>query len=621
MNSDKNKAQGIFRKVLDLGRLKLTGKFALWNCLLVAFWLVVMFFVSQNLQQRSMDNLLKDSTRMSEQMTKEQIQKYKLSEYENAVERSKLYARVAAMTFIIDDIDTLELYAMIAVAEPNISAITFMDNNGKVLVTAGEESSAGIEPIKTKILDNEGKELGTVLMVHESARAAELVNDLTKVTEKNKQLMKEAKTKGLEEAEALLLDIILISIALSIGLGYLSGKKFAKRLGNIRETVQNFSENSSDATHLCAIDSNDEIGDIARSFNEMTESIRKANQENLGHINKLKDAANIMDKIEILLDIVSKASNGDLTGKVTFKGDEDIDRLAAVIETMIGNLNTLITQVQQSGVQVTSSATEIAATAKQQEATVTEQAASTSQIMATVTEISATTKELTSTMEEVSSVAEATASSAEEGQEALTSMESTMHSMQEATASISSKLAVLNDKASNINNVVTTINKVADQTNLLSLNAAIEAEKAGEYGRGFAVVATEIRRLADQTAVATWDIEQMVKEMQSAVSAGVMGMDKFSEEINRGAGEVSQVGGQLGNIIEQVQTLIPRFETVLHGMQFQAEGSEQINESMTQLNETAHHTAESLHQSSLSISQMKDAAQVLQQGVSKFQVL
>ena len=73
---------------------------------------------------------------------------------------------------------------------------------------------------------------------------------------------------------------------------------------------------------------------------------------------------------------------------------------------------------------------------------------------------------------------------------------------------------------------------MADQTNLLSLNAAIEAEKAGEYGLGFAVVAMEIRRLADQTAVATYDIEKMVKEMHSAVAAGVMGMDKFSDEVD-----------------------------------------------------------------------------------------
>ncbi len=174
-------------------------------------------------------------------------------------------------------------------------------------------------------------------------------------------------------------------------------------------------------------------------------------------------------------------------------------------------------------------------------------------------------------------MAEQSAALAGSGQAGLTRMEETMRHVMEAAGSINAKLAVLNEKAGNINQVVTTITKVADQTNLLSLNAAIEAEKAGEYGRGFAVVATEIRRLADQTAVATYDIEQMVKEIQSAVSAGVMGMDKFSEEVRRGMQEVQQVGGQLSQIIQQVQALAPRFESVNEGMQAQATGAEQIS--------------------------------------------
>ena len=163
---------------------------------------------------------------------------------------------------------------------------------------------------------------------------------------------------------------------------------------------------------------------------------------------------------------------------------------------------------------------------------------------------------------------------------------------------------------------MTTITKVADQTNLLSLNAAIEAEKAGEYGRGFAVVATEIRRLADQTAVATYDIEQMVKEMQSAVSAGVMGMDKFSEEVRRGVQEVEQASTQLGQIIQQVQTLTPRFEAVNEGMQLQATGGQQINEALMQLSEAAQQTAESLQHSNRAIEQLDEAAHGLQNGVA-----
>ena len=119
------------------------------------------------------------------------------------------------------------------------------------------------------------------------------------------------------------------------------------------------------------------------------------------------------------------------------------------------------------------------------------------------------------------------------------------------------EITALEAQSKEISSVTNVIREIADQTNLLSLNASIEAEKAGQYGRGFAVVATEIRRLADQTAVSTYDIEQMVKEMQSAVSAGVMGMDKFSEEVRRGVDDVRQVGTQLAQIIQQVQALTP----------------------------------------------------------------
>ena len=166
---------------------------------------------------------------------------------------------------------------------------------------------------------------------------------------------------------------------------------------------------------------------------------------------------------------------------------------------------------------------------------------------------------------------------------------------------------------------MTTINKVADQTNLLSLNAAIEAEKAGEYGHGFGVVATEIRRLADQTAVATYDIEQMVKEMQSAVSAGVMGMDKFNEEVRRGSEETRQVTGQLAEIIQQVQALTPRFESVNEGMQAQSAAAGQISDALGQLGETAQQSAQAFRQNTEAIEQLSLAAHGLQKTASHFQ--
>ena len=305
---------------------------------------------------------------------------------------------------------------------------------------------------------------------------------------------------------------------------------------------------------------------------------------------------------------------------VIIKPQSARDTVGNALATMVQRLSGLIGQVQKSGIQVTTSGTEIAATAKQQQATANEISSTTTEISATAKEISATAKELVKAMKEVTEVAEETATLAGSGQAGLTRMDATMRQIMEASGSINARLAVLNEKAGNINTVVTTIAKVADQTNLLSLNAAIEAEKAGEYGRGFAVVATEIRRLADQTAVATSDIEQMVKEMQSAVSAGVMGMDKFSEEVRRGGEVVREVSGQLTRIIEQVQTLTPSFETVNEGMQSQSIGAQQISEALTQLGEAAQQTVESLRQSNSAIEQLNEVTAGLQSSVSRFKL-
>ena len=321
-----------------------------------------------------------------------------------------------------------------------------------------------------------------------------------------------------------------------------------------------------------------------------------------------------------LVSVTDAMRRADFTQRVTLTRQDEFGTLADGFNRMTDDLTALVGQVQQSGIQVNTSVNEIAATAKEQQATASEIAATTTEIGATSKEISATSKELVKTMHEVSTGAEQSATLAGSGQAGLQRMEETMRHVMEAAGGINAKLAVLNEKAGNINQVVTTITKVADQTNLLSLNAAIEAEKAGEYGRGFAVVATEIRRLADQTAVATYDIEQMVKEMQSAVSAGVMGMDKFSEEVRRGMQEVQQVGGQLSQIIQQVQAFAPRVEAVNEGMQAQATGAEQISQALTQLSEAAQQTVESLRQSGLAIDQLNKVSSGLRNGISRFKL-
>jgi methyl-accepting chemotaxis protein WspA len=321
-----------------------------------------------------------------------------------------------------------------------------------------------------------------------------------------------------------------------------------------------------------------------------------------------------------VVDVLDVMRTGNLAQRLALRRHDEFGTLENGFNRMAEELTSLVAQAQKSSLQVTTSVAEIAATSKEQQATAAETAATTTEIGATSREIVATSRDLLQTMNEVSRVAEQSATLAGTSQNGLSRMEDTMRSVMEAAGSVNAKLAVLNEKAVNINQVVATITKVADQTNLLSLNAAIEAEKAGEYGRGFGVVATEIRRLADQTAVATYDIEQTVKEIQSAVSAGVMGMEKFSEEVRRGMHDVQQVGGQLSQIIQEVQALAPRFQAVNEGMHTQANGAEQITQALSQLSEAAQQTAESLRQSSQAIDDLTLVANQLRTGVSRFKI-
>lgn len=314
------------------------------------------------------------------------------------------------------------------------------------------------------------------------------------------------------------------------------------------------------------------------------------------------------------------SGDADLSKRLPASSGDEVGHLSRSFNTLMDNLSVLVRQVQTSGIQVSSSSTSITAFTKELEAAVSEQVSSTNEVVATATEISATSQDLASTMNDVVVLLQNTAEFANRGQKGLVRMEAAMYQMEEASKSIAARLGAISEQAQKIGSVVTTISKVAGQTNLLSFNAAIEAEKAGEFGQGFAVVAREIRRLSDQTDVATLDIEKMVKEMGSAVSAGVMGMDKFSEQVRGSVEEVRNISTMLTHIIEQVQALSPRFEAVSKGMQSQAIGAQQIKEAMIDLSEAARQTSESLHESTLMIEQLNKASQGLHKEVGRFKV-
>lgn len=270
------------------------------------------------------------------------------------------------------------------------------------------------------------------------------------------------------------------------------------------------------------------------------------------------------------------------------------------------------TAVQQSGVDVISASFQISASGRQLEAMVTEQAAASAQITASAKEIAATAGSLSRNVESVMRSAIETQGLAEDGSQDLASMVAIIEQMEQVTGAIALKLDSIADRAGAIDQVVFAMTKVADQTNLLSLNAAIEAEKAGEYGSGFAVVAREIRRLADQTAIAALDIENLVKEMQSAVSVGSAEVSRFAQQVNEGTGSAKKITRQAEVMSEQIQALLPQLSAVNQGIETQSSSASQIRDAMEQLSTGTDQTVQALQETNTALEQLQGVAARLQ---------
>jgi methyl-accepting chemotaxis protein WspA len=266
--------------------------------------------------------------------------------------------------------------------------------------------------------------------------------------------------------------------------------------------------------------------------------------------------------------------------------------------------------VQAAGRTLDGSVVELAKSTVTQKHAATPLGQTTAEVAAAAREIGATGTELARTMESVQLNAAATADLAKRGRDQLRAVDGSMRELDAATTSVAGKLATINERAVAITTVVTTISKVADQTNLLSVNAAIEAEKAGEQ-----------RRLADPTAESTLTLARLVEEMQTAVSAGVMEMDRFADKVRRGVDDVNETSRQMGAIIGQVAENTERFRAVSEGMASQSAGAVQISEAASHLQQSARSAIDGLARLSATARSIEGATSALQAEVAAFRLV
>lgn len=322
--------------------------------------------------------------------------------------------------------------------------------------------------------------------------------------------------------------------------------------------------------------------------------------------------------VERLKDIAH--GGGDLTQRVQEKRRDELGELGKWFNVFVGRVHEIVGAVTSCTLEVTSAAGQIAASARQQAQSVGSFRESTSRAAAAVHEMTTTLGTLTQTMDEVNALALRTAEKATASRDRLDELDAVMAEMSQATGAVGRRINLVSENAGKISLATNTMIKVVDQTSLLSVNAALEAEKAGEHGRGFRVVSREIQRFAEQTAGATLEIEAIVKGIQNSVSLGVAEVEKFQRQMRQGVEQVQQIAEQLSAVVCDVGSASSRFGEIHEAMAAQAAGTDQIRESITHWGEGAGQLSASSSEFAQVTGQLQSVVGRLREHVSSFTV-
>ena len=386
-----------------------------------------------------------------------------------------------------------------------------------------------------------------------------------------------------EDAKRVILISVIFAFLVMLLLGVWTTRNLSLPLGRLVVSAGRISEG--EIASIVVSDRTDEVGRLERAFENMIEY--------------LKEVAGWADEI----------AEGNLTREARPTGKSDV--LGQAMLKMLGNLRSQTEEIQSTATMLGGTAVEVSTTAAQLNEFATEVSAVVSETATTAQELKTTTERAFERADALSNSAQNALKVTQSGQKSVSQTIQVIHGIEEQMGTISESIVALREQTQTIGAIIATVNDVAEQSNLLSVNASIEAAKAGEEGKGFAVVATEIKNLAEQSKQATKQVETVLFDIQAATETTVRAVEAGTKAVEKGVQQSSSTGQSIESLMESIAEASQAALHIATSSREQSAGIDQVATAIDSIRDGTLKTAAGIQQSDVSAKQLAGLGQKL----------